>query len=265
MNAPVRVERDGTVAVVILDRPEAMNALDIATKEALLETLASLDEVARRREVRALVLTGTGRAFCAGQDLREHATALSTEPATALATVTRHYNPLVTALAGFPAPTLAAVNGVAAGAGAGLACACDLRIFADTARLAAAFAGIGLAPDTGLSWTLPRLIGPARAAQLLLLGAPLLATQALAWGVATEVVPAAECLTRARELAAQLAAGPTAAYLATREALTAAATSTLAQALSTEARLQATLGATQDHPAAVAAFLERRPATFTGR
>src|SRR5690348_15829938 len=162
---PVVVELDGGVATVRLNRPEAMNSLNIATKEAL---LAALTEVAQDQAVRCVVLTGTGRAFCVGQDLKEHVEILRSGTSDELfRTVPEHYNPIVTAVATMPKPVIAAVNGVAAGAGASLAFACDFRILADTAGFNLAFTGIALSCDTGASWTLPRLVGRAKAMELL--------------------------------------------------------------------------------------------------
>ncbi|MEV0587399.1 enoyl-CoA hydratase-related protein [Nonomuraea sp. NPDC050310] len=249
------------VATITLDRPEAMNSLTAEVKTALLEALG---RAAADPEVRAVLLTGSGRAFCAGQDLREHAANL--EAGRGLAgTVQEHYNPIITLITTMDKPVIAAVNGVAAGAGASLAFACDLRVAADKAKFAMAFAGIGLAPDSGASWTLQRLVGPARAAELLILGEPLDAARALELGLVTRVVPADELAKTARELAVRLAQGPTKAYAATRRALAYAATHTLEESLALEAELQDACAATEDHRNATRAFLAKEQPTFIGR
>lgn len=249
------------VATITLNRPDALNALNLELK---LELLAALERAAADDAVRAVLLTGAGRAFCAGQDLREHGGGLAA--GTGLHdTVRKHYNPIVRTLAGMGKPTVAAVNGVAAGAGAGLAFACDLRIAADGARFVMAFAGVGLAPDTGVSWTLQRLAGPAVARELLLLGETVDAPRALELGLVNRVVPGEELAETTGGLARRLAAGPTAAYAATKRALDFAATGGLDETLALEAELQDACAATADHREAVTAFLEKRRPTFSGR
>jgi len=165
----VRYEIADSVATVTLDRPEAMNALTTAMKEAL---LAALVRAADDTAVRAVVLTGAGRGFCVGQDLREHAESLAAGTGASLTTVRDHYNPIVRTIVGMPKPLVAGVNGMAAGAGAALAFACDFRIAADNAGFLMAFAKVGLGADSGASWTLPRLVGQARATELLMLAEP---------------------------------------------------------------------------------------------
>ncbi|MFE3448594.1 enoyl-CoA hydratase-related protein [Nonomuraea sp. NPDC059194] len=257
----IRYEVADAVATLTLDRPDAMNSLTVALKDAL---LGALREAAAADAVRAVLITGAGRAFCAGQDLREHAENL--EAGRGLAgTVREHYNPIVELITGMDKPVVAAVNGVAAGAGASLAYACDLRIASERAKFAMAFAGIGLAPDSGASWTLQRLVGPGRAAELLLLGEPLDAARALELGLVTRVVPEGELLKAAHELAVRLAAGPTKAFAATKRALAFAASHSLTESLELEAELQDALAATDDHRAATAAFLAKQRPTFTGR
>lgn len=257
----VRYTVAGAVATVTLNRPEAMNALNVAVKEGLLTAVrAAADDPG----VRAVVLTGSGRAFCAGQDLREHAAALASGDPNIVDTVHRHYNPIVTTLVEMPKPVLAAVNGIAAGAGMALACACDLRIAADTARFATGFTGIGLAGDSGISWTLPRLVGQARATAMLLLAEPVSAPQALEMGLVSAVLPADGVASAAAELAARLAAGPTTAYGWIKRQLRAAATTDLADALRLEAEAQTACGVTADHRGAIEAFVRKQPPTFTG-
>ncbi len=258
----VRVERTGAVATVVLDRPQGMNALTVAMKTAL---LAALQDVHDDDGVRAVVLTGSGRAFCVGQDLREHAALLEAGDPAPLSTVREHYNPVVTLLATMPKPVVAAVNGTAAGAGLGLACACDFRVGTAGARWTTAFTGIGLTADSGLSWTLPRLVGAARATALLVLAEPFTTEQALEMGLLTAVVPPDQVLPAAQELAARLAAGPTVAYAALKASLAAAATSTLVEALAEEDRQQTRAGASEDHAAAVRSFLAKQAPVFAGR
>lgn len=257
----IRYDVSDAVATITLDRPDAMNSLTVSLKSALLDALRT---AATGDDVRAVLLTGAGRAFCAGQDLREHATNL--EAGKGLAdTVRLHYNPIVELITTMGKPVVAAVNGVAAGAGASLAFACDLRVAAERAKFAMAFSGIGLAPDSGASWTLRRLVGPARATELLLLGEPLDAARALELGVVSRVVPADDLLKTATELAVRLAQGPTKAYAATKRALAFAASHGLAETLELEAALQDECAATEDHLAATRAFLAKERPVFHGR
>ena len=260
---PVRLERDGGVATVVLDRGAAMNSLDTATKVALRDTLAA---VAQDPGVRCVVLTGSGRAFCVGQDLREHVDLLRSGSEEALArTVREHYNPIATSLLTMAKPVVAAVNGVAAGAGVSLALACDYRLLADTAGYNLAFAGIGLSCDTGSSWTLPRLVGRAKALELLYEPRTIGAEEALALGLATRVVPADSLAAEAAALGRRLADGPTQAYGAIRRAVTSSAAADLPTALAFEADMMAATGASEDHRDAVEAFLGKRPPEFHGR
>lgn len=262
--SPVLLQREGAVAVVRLNRPDAMNALDVATKEALLETLRA---VARDETVRCVVLTGTGRAFCVGQDLKEHVQLMEHEQdAFALgATVTEHYNPIVELLTTMDKPVIAALNGVAAGAGASFAFAADLRILAESAGFNMAFTGIALSCDSGASFTLPRLVGTARAKELLLRPRTLSAQESLELGLATEVVPDAELESHVDDLATTLAAGPTKAYGAVRRAVAYSAAHPLTEALAHEAELMTSTGASADHRTAVAAFLAKEKPAFEGR
>ncbi|HEY1915812.1 MAG TPA: enoyl-CoA hydratase-related protein [Streptosporangiaceae bacterium] len=251
---------DGAVATVTLSRPEARNALNTQTK---LELLAALRRAAGDPQVRAVVLTGQGRAFCAGQDLREHAASLAAGDSLGN-TVREHYNPITETIATMPKPVIAAVNGVAAGAGASFAFACDFRLAATSASVAMAFAQIGLGPDSGASWTLQRLVGTARAVELLMLSKPLDAQQAADLGLFHRVVDDTELADAAATLAAQLAAGPTAAYAAIKEAIAFGASHTFAESLQHEEQMQARLGATKDHQAATQAFLNKQQPTFEG-
>ncbi|MFI9556954.1 enoyl-CoA hydratase-related protein [Nonomuraea endophytica] len=257
----IRYDVSESVSTITLDRPDAMNSLTAELKTALLDALR---RAAEDPMVRAVLLTGSGRAFCAGQDLREHSDNL--EAGRGLAgTVRKHYNPIVELITTMPKPVVAAINGVAAGAGASLAFACDLRVASEKAKFAMAFGGIGLAPDSGASWTLQRLVGPGRAAELLLLGEPLDAQRALELGVVTRVVAPDDVLKTAQELAVRLAHGPTKAYAATKRALAYAATHSLAEALELEAVLQDECAATDDHLDATRSFLVKERPTFYGR
>lgn len=257
-----RDETDPAVAVLTLNRPDRYNALTLEVKEAL---LPAVTEVADDASVRAVVLTGAGKAFCVGQDLGEHAANLESDPATSFETVTRHYNPIVTALAGAPKPVIAAVNGPCVGAGLGFALAADLRIAAAGLKFATAFTGIGLTADSGLSASLAHAVGVARATELLLLGEQFTAEDARAWGLVRDVVPAEDVLGSALELARRLAAGPTAAYAEVKAAVRFGAVNELPEVLAHEAAAQTRLASTRDHRQAVADFLAKKKPTFEGR
>jgi 2-(1,2-epoxy-1,2-dihydrophenyl)acetyl-CoA isomerase len=254
----LRVEVDGPVATLTLDRPDALNALTVPVKVALREML---ETIADDRAVRAVILTGAGRAFCAGQDLAERE-----EPGAAPldVEVRQRYNPIIRAIRSMGQPVIAAVNGVAAGAGASLAFACDLRIAAEEARFVLAFGRIGLVPDSGATWFLPRLVGSARAAELALLGDPLDAAAALRLGLVSKVVPGAELLDEARAMASRLAEGAPLALALTKGALQRSLSIDLDEALDGEAKLQGIAGASADHAEGLAAFRGKRPPRFTG-
>jgi 2-(1,2-epoxy-1,2-dihydrophenyl)acetyl-CoA isomerase len=258
MTDGLRVDVDGPVATLTLDRPEALNALTVAVKVALRE---ALERIAADRAVRVVILTGAGRAFCAGQDLAERdlpdAAPLDVE-------LRERYNPIIRALRSMGQPVIAAVNGVAAGAGASLAFACDLRIAADEARFILAFGRIGLVPDSGATWFLPRLVGTARAAEIALVGDPINAEEALRMGLVSRVVPVDQLMTQARELADRIAAGAPLALALTKGALDRAATIDLETTLEGEATLQGIAGASADHAEGLAAFREKRAPRFTG-
>jgi 2-(1,2-epoxy-1,2-dihydrophenyl)acetyl-CoA isomerase len=251
------------VATITLNRPEAMNALDTPTKVLLRDTvLAAAEDDA----VRCVVLTGTGRAFCVGQDLKEHIGLLEANDMDALwNTVPEHFAPIALALAEMPKPVIASLNGVAAGAGASMAFACDFRVAADTAGFNLAFTGIALSCDTGISWTLPRLVGHARATELLYFPRTIPAAEALTLGLATSVVPADELAAATAELAGRLANGPTVAYGSVRQSLGYSASHTLAEALEFEAGKMRQTGDTEDHRNAVASFVAKQKPTFHGK
>jgi 2-(1,2-epoxy-1,2-dihydrophenyl)acetyl-CoA isomerase len=254
----LRVEIADAVATITLDRPDALNSLTVPLKEELLAALAA---VAADDGVRAVVLTGAGRAFCAGQDLRERlepdAEPLETE-------IRLRYNPLVRAMRGLPKPIVGAINGVAAGAGAALAFACDIRIAAESASFVLAFGRVGLIPDSGATWLLPRLVGGAKALELALMNEPLTAADAERFGLVARVVPGEALAAEAHALATRLAVGAPRAIALTKRALDLAWAADLEEQLETEAVLQGEAGATADHAEGIAAFLERRPPRFTG-
>ena len=258
MTDGLRVDVDGPVATITLDRPAALNALTVPVKVALRDALES---IAVDRSVRAVILTGAGRAFCAGQDLAERdqpdAAPLEIE-------VRERWNPIIRALRSMGQPVIAAVNGVAAGAGASLAFACDLRIAAEEARFVLAFGRIGLVPDSGATWFLPRLVGPAKAAELALLDDPVDAAEALRLGLVSRVVPGDQLMTEARAMAALLAEAAPLAQSLTKGALQRAMTIELDEALEGEAKLQGIAGASADHAEGLAAFREKRPPRFSG-
>ena len=251
------VTHDGSVQTITLNRPDVLNALDLAMHERL---AAALDRAAQP-DVRALVITGAGRGFCVGQDVGEF-------PRNAAAVgelLRQHFNPAIRALRGLPKPVIAAVNGPAAGAGLALALACDLRLAAASASLVPAFGRIGLVPDSGLSHTLPRLIGSAAAFDWMVSGRSIPAREAEAMGLVTGVVEDADLAAETDALAAELAAGPTAAIGLTKQLIGRSLESSLDDQLDEEARLQAIAAAGDDFAEGVAAFLEKRPPRFTGR
>jgi 2-(1,2-epoxy-1,2-dihydrophenyl)acetyl-CoA isomerase len=258
----VSVEVTRSEAVTTVTIAERHGSLDRATKDRLRDVLS---EVAEDPSARAVVLTGAGSAFCVGQDLREHASALGADATAAWDTVRDHYNPIVTALATMPKPVIAAVNGVAAGAGASFAFACDLRLMATSAVFHLAFGGIGLSVDSGMSWTLPRLVGYGRALDLILRARPIPASSALELGLAHEVVADDALAGAAARLAGELAAGPTIAFGAAKQALAYSAAHSLVDSLEVEAAMQTLAGTTEDHANAVRAFLAKERPRFKGR
>lgn len=259
---PVLVERRDAVATVTINRPDRRNSLNAAVKDALRDALA---EVAADPDVRAVVLTGAGGHFCVGQDLKEHADGLDGGADRAFATVADHYAPIVRTLATMPKPVVAAVEGSCVGAGLGFALACDLRVFASDVTLATAFSSIGLTCDSGLSHTLPRAVGDARARRLVLLAEPFGAEQARAWGIEHDVSDPGASLVVATRLAERLAAGPTAAYAESKRLLADSWTRDLEATLAAEGAAQTRAGSTEDHAGAVRAFLGKQQPAFAGR
>ncbi len=249
---------------IVLSRPAAMNAVDRAMAA---ELRLAVDEAAADPAVRCVVLAGEGRAFCSGADLREMGPeALGEDASGDVGAILRErYHPIITGLRGMPKPVLSAVHGPAVGVGLSLALAADLVLASESAYFLLAFVNIGLAPDGGASAFVPSRIGLGRATQMAMLGERVPAPQALDWGLVDRVEPDAGLVAAVDELAARLAAGPTRSYAAVKEQLNAWNLGELARQLELEASLQGALGASEDVVEGVQAFLERRPARFTGR
>ena len=255
--AEVETSRDGAVLTITLNRPDVLNAFNAALHAAL---AAALKE-ARDPEIRAVVVTGAGRGFCVGQDLTEFREA-SGEIADRLRS---SYHPNVRAVRALEKPVIAAVNGPAAGAGLSFACVCDIRLAAESASFIPAFVNIGLIPDSGGTFFIARLLGPARAFEWMTSGRRLTAAEAHAWGLVSEVVADDGHAARAAELAATLAAMPTRAIGMTKRLFEAAPTNDLEEQLELEAQLQSVATQTEDFREGVAAFLEKRDPEFKGR
>ena len=256
--AEVETSRDGAVLTITLNRPDVLNALNAAMHAGL---AAALKEAARDDDVRAVVLTGAGRGFCVGQDLSEFREA----PGDIGDRLRSAYHPNVLAIRSLEKPVIAAVNGAAAGAGLSFACACDIRIAADSATFVPAFINIGLVPDSGGTYFVTRLLGPARAFEWLASGRRLSAAEAHAWGVVSEVVEADALMQRAAQLAAELAALPTRGIGMTKRLIDHTLTARLPEQLEREAQLQAAATLTHDFREGVDAFLEKREPRFRGR
>ena len=254
----ILVETHAGYRLITLNRPEKLNALSVEMADAL---MAALDGAAADASCRALLITGAGRAFCAGQDL----TAIVGIAPAEIGNLLDHYNPLIRKLRALPMPVVCAVNGVAAGAGANLALACDIVLAAEGASFVQAFARIGLVPDCGGTWFLPRLVGMARARALAMLAEPLPAATAAEWGMIWRVVADDRLMAEGHALAARLAGAATSGLALTKRALDAAAANDLDQQLDLERDLQEEAGASPDHAEGVRAFLEKRSPVFTGR
>jgi len=258
MNDTVLVDdHDGWVKIT-LNRPDRLNSLNVDLHLAL---RAALDAA---RQSRAVLITGGGRGFCAGQDLGERNPDSGDWPPDLGAMLRDYFNPLIRQVSDLPVPVVCAVNGVAAGAGASLALACDIVLAARSAKFIQAFSKIGLAPDAGASWLLPARIGQARAMALALTGAPVSAEQAADWGMIWQCHDDAALMPAAEALVSQLAAGPTAAYAATKSLVQDAAANSLSEQLDAEAAAQQALGRSADYAEGVRAFLAKRPARFGG-
>jgi 2-(1,2-epoxy-1,2-dihydrophenyl)acetyl-CoA isomerase len=256
------VDRDGAVAVIRMNNPSKLNALsDTMTRELV----GAASELTEDAEVRAIVLTGEGRGFCSGADLRgmedRYRGGGHASPSDILE---EGYAKVVRLLAGSPKPVIAAVNGVAAGAGLALALACDLRVASDAATFSMGFVRIGLVPDSGASYFLPRIVGAANALELSLTGERIGVERALQIGLVNRVVPAGGLRVEAGALAAELAALPTVAIGLTKQLLRDAASLSLEEAMALEAKIQDAASLTQDHREGVLAFLDKRPPEFTG-
>lgn len=251
------------VGVLVLNRPDVLNAFNDELGFAVLDKVRDASADA---SVRCLVITGAGRGFCAGEDLSALAGGYeSGDPPELGGTLTDRYNPLIRELRSMPKPVVAAINGVAAGAGASLALACDYRVASEEAKLVLAFIKVGLVPDSGAVWFLANMIGEARAMELATTGRPVDATEALGLGLVNEVVAPEQLEDRWRELAAELAAAPTRAYALTKNLVYGAADRSLDEQLDVEVEAQSDAGRTADHLEGVQAFLGKRRPTFKGR
>ena len=258
----ILLQSAGGIARVTLNRPDRLNSFTATMHEELRDALAKVRSDA---SARVLLLTGAGRGFCAGQDLTDRAVAPGDAPVDLGASIEANYRPLVLALRSFPMPVVCAVNGVAAGAGANIALACDLVVAAKSANFIQAFCKIGLIPDSGGTFFLPRLVGTARAMGLALLGDKLSAQQAADWGLIWKCVDDAELVPTVDALLGQIALAPTRGLVATRRALHASSHATLETQLDLERDLQRELGNSADYREGVAAFLAKRAPQFTGR
>lgn len=254
--------RDG-VATITIARPEVLNALDDATTAALARTL---ENIATDDGARSVVITGAGRAFSAGQDLRDNAAdVLAGETPQLGAELRRRYFPIVRAIRSMPKPVVAAVNGAAVGAGMGLACACDIRVASSDASFRAGWSRVGLMPDAGAAYFLPRLVGFGRALDLMLSAEPVLAEEALRIGLVSRVFDAATFAPEVAQLTRSLAQAATLALALTKQAVERAAQPSLEEFLEFEARLQERAGRSHDYAEGVRAFLDKRPPRFEGR
>ena len=253
----IRVTETGGYGVIALNRPEVKNAFNTQMRAEILHAVKALSLT-----MRALVITGTGDAFCSGQDLGDRATVANTDLER---TLRDEYMPMIRAMVDAPIPVIAAVNGAAAGAGTALALAADVVIATESAIFLQAFARIGLIPDAGVTHFLPQQIGMARAMGAALFAEPITARQAADWGMIWEAVPDASFEARWRDRAAKLASGPTTSYIGIKEALRASAGNTLEEQLLLEAKLQGRCGKTRDFREGVLAFMEKRPAQYEGR
>jgi 2-(1,2-epoxy-1,2-dihydrophenyl)acetyl-CoA isomerase len=258
----IRFDLRSGVAELTLNRPDKLNSFN---SEMHAEIRSVLEALAKNPDARVLLLTGAGRGFCAGQDLSDRAVSPGGSAVDLGESIEKNYRPLILSLRSLPMPVIAAVNGVAAGAGANIALACDLVLAARSANFVQAFSKLGLVPDCGGTWLLPRLIGNARALGLTLLGEKLSATQAEAWGLIWRAVDDEQLMSTARGLAQQLAAGPTRGFARTKQAIYRSWDTDLAGQLDLERDFQRELGQSEDYREGVASFLEKRAPKFTGR
>lgn len=255
-------EANGNWVKLTLNRPDRLNAFNDAMHGELRE---ALEECANSQDCRAVLLTGAGRGFCAGQDLGDRDPRTMDGPPDLSQTLSTFYNPLVRSIRAMPKPVVCAVNGVAAGAGANIALACDVILAAQSAKFIQSFAKVGLVPDAGGSWHLPRLLGEARAKALAFTAEPLDASTAADWGLIWKAVPDEALHEEARALMEQFAQGPTVGFGLTKQAIHASTSNSLDAQLDLEAKLQKTAGQSPDYQEGVTAFLEKRPARFSGK
>ncbi|HSJ27537.1 MAG TPA: enoyl-CoA hydratase-related protein [Acidimicrobiia bacterium] len=250
---------EGEVAVITLARPEVFNSIDQSLTDGLVEALRRAPA-----EARAAVVTGAGKAFCAGADLGDLLGEYESGAPDLRDTITRRFNPAVEAVLSADLPVVAAVNGAAAGAGMGLALACDIRVMADSAFFMSAFINVALVPDTGSAWFLPQMVGVSRAMEIAFTGRRVPADEAMTLGLAADVVAADEVVSSAVERAARLADGPRRAFVETRRIIHMAAAASLDATLAREAVVQGDLGALPSHREGMQAFVEKRPPDFRG-
>ena len=257
----ILLELSGGIARLTFNRPERLNSFNTAMHVEVRTALAEVEAAAAR----VLIVTGAGRAFCAGQDLNDRAVAPGAEPADLAASIEQHYKPLVLTLRRLPLPVIAAVNGVAAGAGANIALACDLVVATRSASFVQAFSKLGLVPDSGGTWFLPRLVGTARALGLAMFGEKLSAEDAAGWGLIWRCVADDQFPAEVDALAAYFASAPTRGLARTKQALYGSFGRTLEQQLDVERDYQGELGRSADYAEGVAAFRGKRVPRFTGR
>tara|TARA_B110000977_G_C10982597_1_gene456736 strand:- start:72 stop:890 length:819 start_codon:yes stop_codon:yes gene_type:complete len=266
MSDTVLCEDHGGWLKIILNRPDRLNSLNVEMHLALRDALdKAADSKFGNDTIRAVLITGAGRGFCAGQDLGDRNPDGGNWPPDLEATLNEYFNPLVRRIKDLPMPVICAVNGVAAGAGANVALACDIVLAAESARFIQAFSKVGLVPDAGGSWLLPNLVGQARAMGLALTGEALPAPMAAEWGMIWKAYPDDKLIPAAEAMTAQLAAGPTLAYAGTKALMQQASTNSLSAQLDAEAYIQQACGVSDDYAEGVRAFLAKRPAQFSGR
>ncbi len=261
MSDTILVQNHENWVEITLNRPERLNSFN---DEMHLALRAALQE-ARDNGARAVLLTGAGRGFCAGQDLGDRDPSKMDGPPDLSVTIKKFYAPLVSLIRSLEFPVVCAVNGVAAGAGANIALACDIVLAAESAKFIQSFAKVGLVPDAGGTWSLPHLIGPARAKALALTATPVSAETAESWGMIWKSVPDADLMAQAREMTAQFAIGPTVGLGLTKMALQSASTNTFEEQLEIEAAAQKTCGESPDYAEGVSAFLNKRAPSYSGR